>query len=968
MAKKSNSSLPKVISKANKEISTLLETDIQRESELLKDLVDQVLQSNLEVKKRNNLRITETKRKLSELDEQIDGLNVEIDLVDRETVIQQLNEMIDAENKIFNARQEIRYFDNENLPSRLETLDEIYKELTASIERDTQSEAYRDVLIHANNKFLEQQINVSKQANKEMSDIFKEKRDYVDFSLANLNDLKTIIENKEQLLQDILQRTINETISIISNSTAHFATKDDDVERLESLEVTYNQRIEDLNTMKSQEVTTYEEKKNNLIEGFKQFEINIKKSLESSNLDELNQEKAAQEKLDEQLKQIQLKMMQASQAGHIEKAADLLKEYEQLQKNTKSKTTNKVKKETSSSTQKERTKTLKELKQLELDHVTNAIEIDFELQLAAIELEESKVLYKFQNDYHGLVDLKEDTTKQISMVRAFIHNQIETRKELAKLKLELRLKELDILKENEIKEQQLIEIFERLLLTIKKAEQKRIAIISQNTNSEQIIQVEYEYRLKRAILDIKLSQQINEIEKLILRKRNETLIKNEKLHEELNSEVIYQESLIKIAQKEHELQLIKVRSLYENERSLAEEQVERINLGVQVNDTFVKTTLKNQMLFATQQINCAESEYEIRLESISLTHSQEVKYANKKIEYYKQKYEYDKNKIRKELDDKLEDLNYRLLLFTEDKERNEITSQIDRIRQEYEDKISTIEELESQDQDILRYEKVIQEADNRQQQAISEALGLKTETIESFDQLLEATKERYSQLEKTETSEDTKGILPLINNKAISSADQRLQQAIKEADELYNERVIEPERIIKETKERMIELMRSDESDQFIDAQKTRKKEIIKLHKEQCDFLEKEKESIKEPLLSLTVSDSVGVNDDISVKVKSYRSVEDITKDYDVLYKKENDFYLEIINNLKQYKKETRIRLIKLERNLHRNLNGPIKPYSKYLTNAAKEYTKQKKTLRKTFDQRIRKSLKDSQKNLIEEI
>ena len=72
MAKSFKSSLPKVISKANRDISTIIENDIAKESALLKDLVDQVLKANLEVKKKNNLRITETKRKLAELDEQIE--------------------------------------------------------------------------------------------------------------------------------------------------------------------------------------------------------------------------------------------------------------------------------------------------------------------------------------------------------------------------------------------------------------------------------------------------------------------------------------------------------------------------------------------------------------------------------------------------------------------------------------------------------------------------------------------------------------------------------------------------------------------------------------------------------------------------------------------------------------------------------------------------------------------------------
>ena len=74
MAKNFKSNLPKVISKANRDISLIIENDIAKESALLKDLVDQVLKANLEVKKKNNMRITETKRKLAQLDEEIEDL------------------------------------------------------------------------------------------------------------------------------------------------------------------------------------------------------------------------------------------------------------------------------------------------------------------------------------------------------------------------------------------------------------------------------------------------------------------------------------------------------------------------------------------------------------------------------------------------------------------------------------------------------------------------------------------------------------------------------------------------------------------------------------------------------------------------------------------------------------------------------------------------------------------------------
>ena len=287
-------------------------------------------------------------------------------------------------------------------------------------------------------------------------------------------------------------------------------------------------------------------------------------------------------------------------------------------------------------------------------------------------------------------------------ITSLLNERERITKELYALKTELRIKELELMKENELLDNTLHNQFRDLLTELKEVEHKRILTLQDNGSNHEIIRLKQQYQINKTVLDLQLDKELTDIDKLILKKRNESLIRIEKIKEDANSEVIYQESLIKIAQKEHELQLIKVKSLYENERSLAEEQVERINLGVQVNDVFVKTTLENQLLFASQQIKCAESEYDIRIESIALTKEQELAYANKKIDYYRQKYEYEKSKIRKELNDKLEDLNYKLLLFTEKKDNQQIQSQINELTERYQSMIDEIEEQEEHDKKIKR--------------------------------------------------------------------------------------------------------------------------------------------------------------------------------------------------------------------------------------------------------------------------
>jgi len=968
MAKNFKSSLPKVISKANRDISTIIENDIAKESALLKDLVDQVLKANLEVKKKNNLRITETKRKLAQLDEEINELNVKIDLVDRETVIQQLNEMIDAENKIFNARQEIRFFDNEQLPTRIETLNDIYKELTSDVKiLHEKEEQYRTTLMDNNDLMLSKQLEVTNEIISLMDDTFTSKQVNVQQSISDLYSIKESIINSEKLIRENLDQSILAYQNLILESSSTFSEVNNDELMIVKLQEEHDQILEDIKQEKVAIEEKYNSSKKEIQENYLNLESNIKSKFEESNKSVLEEERLKKEKIDEQLKQIRFEIMNAEKRGQVDKIAGLMKEFDRVEKSASLKASKKVNKNTQGQTKKQRAKTLDQLRALEFKFVKDIHHQDYLYSFEAIRYEEAKILHKIMGDHKGLQTDLDINKKRVENLKDFMKSKTDLMKQITEHKLSLRLGELEIMKSNEDSELHLIENFKSLLLSIKAVERKRNDALRQNSSAQKLIQIEQDYKLKKAIEDIKLDQETNDIDKLILRKRNETLIKNEKLKEELNSEVIYQESLIKIAQKEHELQLIKVKSLYENERSLAEEQVERINLGVQVNDTFVKTTLQNQMLFATQQINCAVSEFEIRVESINLTHDQEVKYANKKIEYYRQKYEYDKSKFQKELEDKLEDLNYKLLLFTDEKDHKEISAKIQELKDHYEGLIDEIEQIENNDAEILRYEKVISDADNRAQLAINEAEALREQTTTSFEALLDATRAKFDLIQEENQTEETRGIMPLLNNSAISSADERLQLAIKEADELYKERTESPEQIIKETLLKIDEVTNSDETKKFIDEQKEMKRDKVKLHKDRIDQLLKDRDDLMKPILDeieQLQNHTASVEVNLDLEKADYRTQKDIDDDYILLRDKETVLSKDVMKTLKDDNKEILLRYETILKETSLMIKKTFKPYKQYIKKASKEVNRKKRSLKKEFDKKLKKLLSETEKTL----
>lgn len=968
MAKTYRSNLPKVISKANRDISTIIESDIASEARLLQELVNQVRDANLEVKKNNNQRITETKRKLNELDKEISNLNSSIDLVDRETVIQQLNEMIDAENKIFAARQEVRFFDNKKTPERILTYDSIYEELVSSVDMlNEQEDMFRNKVLGSNQLLFDKQIEVTNEIITLMDNLFDSKRDFITNEIKSMTGIYDNVKVLEDEFNSYIKESIDNCYALGLDSGSVFKEVEDDENIEEKIKLDYENKLLEIHKNIEASELKFKNKKEEIELAYDKYVQNLSTKQEINNEKFLAVEKEQKKAIDKKLKNIRLQIMDAEKKNELSKASKLMKEFDRVEKSTSSlKVTTKLSKELSASTKKAHIKSLNSLLAIEKKHLSEINKQNQNLSLEKIKYEESKILYKIKSDYNGLLDDVDINKDRVSNLKEYLDTKVKTGRKIIKLKEEIRLKELSMMKENELEELSLVDTFKNFLSELKEIEALRIKTLKQNIDSYKLIKIEQEYLARKSIEDTKLDQNLNDIDKLILSRRNETLIKNEKIKEEANSEIIYQESLINIARKEHELQLIKVESLYENERTLAEEQIERINLGIKVNDVFVKTTLENQLLFATQQIKCAQSEYEIRIESINLTLNQELDYAHKKIDYYKQKYEYEKSKLRKELEDKLEDLNYKLLLFTDEKDNRKIVSKIKKLEDSYNRMIEEIEEVENKDVEILRYDKVIRDANNRAESAILEAGSLRDQTVDSFEALYFQTKQKFDQLEQTDKSNGNIGIMPLLNNTVISSADDRLKKAKREADELYAEKIIKPTQVIEKTKELLENMTNSKESDIYIEKQKELKHKKIDEHKEICDNLLRIKnESLKNINEEIEqISESKEVESKI-IDTSEFTDMIDsdkasIEKDYEELAQKETNIHKDLVKQLTQYRTEYITKLDQIVKDNHEMIKVTSIPYKKYIKFASKGLTAKKKVLVKEYSKKLKRLHSDA--------
>ena len=971
MAKQFNTQLPKVISKANKDISTIIEQDIAKESVLLKKLVDQVLKANLDVKKQTNKRILESKRKLKELDEQIDDITEAIDLVDRETIIQQLNEMIDAKNKIFTARQEIRFFDNERLPNRLNTYNTIFHQLTTSTESLGGFEhKYRTLILQHNKELYHTQKKLTDHIINQLLSIKQNKLEQVTTSIKELQQIRQKIQSYEVVHIDQIKHSIEKEYNLIDQSLSKFYNVDSDEILNKRINHEHQENLKKLQNQKERIKQQYNQTQTDIKNQYIEYEKQVLEKFESKNKAILDKEREQTKRIEAELKDIRLNIMNAEKQQDFAKVASLMKKFEQTERLLNSKVNKKLNKESDELTKVKKDKTNQQLRDLEINHVKELYNIDYQLQLEEIQFQEAKILHKIKTDYDGLTGDLDINRQRVQTIRELLLLKGKLQRNIHNLRLELRLTELEIQKQNDYLDLDIMDTYKEILVTINDIAQKRNYILSQNINTHNIIRYEQEFRLQKAIEDIKIEQETHDIDKSILKQRNSNLIELQKEIENLNSEIIYQESMIAIAKKEHELQLIKVKSLYENERSLAEEQKERINVGIQVNDAFVKTTLQNQMLFAEQQIKCAESEYDIRLESINLTFDQEVQYASKKIDYYRQKFEYEKQKHIKDLELKLEDLNYKLLLFTDPKENKNIRHQIDELQKLHDQKLQEIEDFEQQDEQIARFQKVINDAEHRQSLALEEASLIREQTITSFQKLYDQTKARFDLL-KDQDHEETKGIIPLLNSKTSQTSDERLQQAIKEADILYNERIIEPEQIIAETKLRIKHLQETDNTQAFIENKRALKLEKIEKHNENILQLEDHfHKNIKPLYKKIDVDESYKSNlpklrktlfQDVSSLTK-----DDIDKDYQIRMDKEKELHNQKTRDDALYVKEKLKSLNEDHKKTVLWIKQALTPYKKYINFASKGVQAQKKELKLEANKRLRRKLIETTKEVKE--
>jgi hypothetical protein len=961
MAKFIKSTLPKIISRANKDISAIIESDLVTESALLKKLVEHVAKSNKKSAKERDRRVQETRSKIDEYDLQVAKINQQIDEIDHQTLIRQLNQMLKTKEDVFQAKQALRFYEANKIPKTIDLLQEQTKQIQSDLIKAQENISSRtfDFTSSANQFFTYVHHSASSIIDTMVQEYIKKMQSIQD-ETSSLDTLKNSLFEKENQIESIrrdLLKALDES-SLINQMTLYHEHSDEEInDKIESefsdKKAYLLKEIEELQNQYMKEQTA-------LKDAFFAYEKQLSKKLHEEHQQQIEQEATDREDNKEALKNIKFMMMEAEKKQDFKQVKSLIREYDKLEQKLGKSEIAKVEDELEKLTSKEHETTLQKLYQLEETFIKEKADKELELALLNIYHEKDKHNYLLQSDYDQLLKDQSNFKSQLSQTKTFYEKYKTSKSEVINQRLEIRLQELEILKHHEQSKLTFMNDLEGLLGKLTEQINQYISKIKDIEQQKYQDMIDAVYQIKQSLLKIDLEKQLITIDHRIMNRQNERLIQSEKESDDKEQKIIALESQIEVALQEKELQLIKVKSLYEYEKRLVEEQVSRISGGIDVNDAFVKTTLESQLLFAEQQIKCAKGEYDIRLESIQLTKEQEISYALQKLEQHRHHYDQEISKLEKYKNDQLEDLEYKMMLFTSAADQRKFSKQKEELIENIDEKISEIEKHIESDEQISRYQQMIDKANARFELAKEDAETLRDQTIQSFQSLYDKTKEKYGDLEESSQSEESRNLAPVLNNQALAKAHERLEQATKEAEEFYHERIKDPEILIQKYRAEIDQMNLIDDDDEFVVKQTALKDELKEEFIQNAEKIEARSLEEKEHFQSSFKQINIKPLD----KEEFVRSSDEIEKSYQTLVQQEE-------KRARTYKTEldtlinTELELLdKTITHYDAKFSTLIKDYKNYLKMASKGIQKQEREIKKEASKLLKQSLENAKKNL----
>ncbi len=945
------------ITSPNKNLSALIDEDLQKESKLLQNLISEVVDANQKLKASHQKRLEETQEKLQILSADIKRLKTAINQKDHETTIEQLNYVLESKNRIFSAlrdmrKENINAYLNQDSSSKAETL----KQSLLSILEETMSHE---------NFFSPYNRKVNEETHRFLSDFIEKSLpgfSIDDSDIKGLEDQLKVFNTDVEAFNDTFKTFFDRLEALYQERKHMLQNKEDEVSLEDRINETIKTRIQNLIDEEQALKESFTSKLESLDEKLKNVYEDTYETLKTKNKQKLEKEEKLNQTAQQDLKNLRLEIIYAEKTQNHEKLKELLKAYERREKANLKLEAEKIDRKTEDLVKREKNKILKAQHKTEKDYIKKLYALKFEIAKENIAKSDSSELFKLKEDAQALLHDKtfnenfimtlEKTLKDYdTFIRSvldfsdsihtfildkhafFLKAQTEMADRIEPLKRTFKKAQLDILKALKLKHFNHRSLKEKLIAEID-MHAARIA-----------------YHQKQAALDKKMTDII---------KRGE--ISQLSAEEDIQNEMIYQNALIDLADKEYELQLLKINSLYDSEITLTKAQAERLHVGQDINETMVSTTLQSQINFAQQQIKYAQSEFELRLENIDQALKRELEYAEEKLLEHLQPYKTDRLELERERDRKLEDLSYKQALFTEEKDKLELNAQQTLIEDQYKDKLDAITHKEQNDRNVQRYRTQIEKAKKRAENARNDAEKIMNKSIETFEHMLQSSEDKLNQFQ---SNSDAATLAPYIESEAKTTAKERLDESIEEAKSTYAEKVREPKAQLKILEEKRKAIETGSENKDKIEKVKAEKETIEQafensmterkktlteglnhLENERLDFIETHNKQI----------DNIDKKTDDTTSQMLQTSMKKQIKKQAERYRKERDEQAKLLS-------EQLTGHIQALSHLKSSLNDALKPaidaYQAYLKKMTTSQKKREASVKKTLSAEMRSHLKN---------
>jgi hypothetical protein len=767
--------------KEQSQLLNIIDYDLQNESKILKELIENVISSNQKIKKIYSEELEKNDQELKKLSE--DSQKIQNKMLDTENIKkkQLLDTFIKSQSQIYKLNEDIR-FNLFNVDYQENILNDFYESV-----KNTNTNI-KDSLDNITNEFKDKIISYQNYKDLSFNSVIKLTSQSIDlinkFYSTKTDDFDSIYKLEMFLDKYVEEFRMHQSLIDMNDNFNNLK------ETMSLLLNDYNIESNNYKQFIKDYLDSIHELKNDL-----ELKIEEKTKIYKESLDSKFESIYAKEfvelvELENQVNQLKLEI--EFKKKNNESFYDLGLKLEQLNKRlnkkTKIKNLKKVGKFESSlrkklektnfkkiksnfvKVQKNSTELLNRFENLEINHVKKLV------NFYSKSLNLYQNLNKFTKDkFFELTDIFEDFKKEITIK---INHNLKEQEEISLTNY------MFIEKSNAF-----IDIYNEKRNSLKNESNKIDELFKLNLAKQQL-HIDYHTNKLKINLESLLN---NRFVESFDQKNNLTITVDKlRLKEKFQSAIIDNEILIDNAKKEYEIEIDKIKHIEKHEKSLNFVQEERTNSSLDVTVSMLKAMIQRQVNFAEQQIRFAEEEYLERLKHIDTLNDQEIIYIKQRISDIKDKFLNQIKVVEDDFSQRKDTLEKRKVFFTSTKEIQKID---DEIKQEKEKSLKNIKKIEKEliENDLYtKYENQLKLINEQVLKSKTEALEIKDNSIKLFNQLKD---ESYHKLESFNETINMPKLLPnySLDIKNISNK-STLQIAINQAEKILLAKLEKPEK------------------------------------------------------------------------------------------------------------------------------------------------------------------------------